>query len=90
MKYRMSALISVAAAVLLTACASETPYYDATFGRATEQVKATQAVQGTRSANAMQMDARALHNGMINYMGDRPAPQAIQGVISGSRGTSGQ
>lgn len=90
MKQPRQLWISLAAGLGLSACAIETPHYDATFGQATEKAKTTQAVQGTRATPAMQMDARALHNGMVNYMGDRPAPQAIQGAIGGSGGAAGQ
>lgn len=73
----------------LSACANETPYLDSRFGQPTAQAQATQAVSGNLADPAMSMDARALHNGMSNYMGDRPAPQAIQGVLSTS-GAVGQ
>ncbi len=74
----------------LSACANETPYLDSRFGQPTAQAQSTQAVTANRADPAMRMDARALHNGMWNYMGDRPAPQAIQGMLSGSGGSSGQ
>lgn len=74
----------------LQGCALETPYLDSRFGQASDQAIATQAVSGNRAPSGGQMNAQALHNGMSNYMGDRPAPQAIQGVLNGSAGGSGQ
>lgn len=73
----------------LSACANETPYLDSRFGQPTAQAQSSQAVSGNRSDPAMRMGARELHNGMSNYMGDRPAPQAIQSVL-GAGGSIGQ
>ena len=70
----------------LVGCASDTPYLDAHFGQASEQARVTQAVPDNRATPAMRMNAQALHNGMVNYMGDRPAPQAIQGVLGNTGG----
>lgn len=75
--------------LLMVGC-SQTPYLDAHFGQSMEQAQATQAVSGNRAPKDGRMNAQALHNGMSNYMGDRPAPQAIQGVLNGSAGGSGQ
>jgi hypothetical protein len=71
--------------------ALDTPYLDAHFGQSSEQARTTQAVPANRATSGNQMNAQALHNGMVNYMGDRPAPQAIQGVLGGTGGgVSGQ
>lgn len=75
----------------LCGCALDTPYLDAHFGQASEQARTTQAVTNNRAPADAQMNAQALHNGMSNYMGDRPAPQAIQGVLGNTGGgASGQ
>jgi len=87
---RSKLLVSVAMTSLIAGCAFDTPHYDATFGQAIEQAKTSQAVQPGRANPSMQMGVRELHNGMVNYLGDKPAPQAIQGVINSSRGGSGQ
>lgn len=86
--YRISCVLFFGASIL-SGCALETPYLDAHFGQATDQAQATQAVNGVRAPTNAQMTARELHNGMSNYMGDRPAPQAIQGVL-GSTGSISQ
>lgn len=83
-------LLVCSLALLVAGCAFETPRYDATFGQASERAKASQAVAAQRASPGMQMGARELHNGMVNYIGDKAAPQAIQGVINSSRGGSGQ
>ena len=74
--------------LVVTGCALETPYLDSHFGQSSEQAQTTQAVSGNRAPTNGRMSAQALHNGMSNYMGDRPAPQAIQGVINNSMGGS--
>lgn len=70
--------------------ALDTPYLDAHFGQSSEQARTTQAVTNNRAPADARMSAQALHNGMSNYMGDRPAPQAIQGVLGNTGGSSGQ
>lgn len=87
MKFHLPAIISIGV-TLLTGCALETPYLDSHFGQATEQSQTTQAVSGNKAPKDGRMSAQALHNGMSNYMGDRPAPQAIQGVLNSSMGSS--
>lgn len=84
-------LIICVGALTITGCALETPYLDAHFGQATEQSQMTQAVQDNQANPSMRMNAQALHNGMVNYMGDKSAPKAIPGVLGGaSGGGSGQ
>lgn len=90
MKCLSNFLMAGSVAALMAGCAFETPHYDATFGQATARAKATQTLPANRADPAMQMSARELHNGMVNYMGDRPAPQAIQGVVNSARGGAGQ
>lgn len=78
-------------ALALSGCALDTPYLDSRFGQASEQAKTTQAIPGNRASANERMNAQALHNGMSNYMGDRPPPQAIPGVLNSSAGgSSGQ
>lgn len=77
-------------ALFLSGCALETPYLDSKFGQASEQAQVTQSVAGNRANPSMQMDARSLHNSMTNYMGDQPAPKAIQGVLNSSSAGGGQ
>ena len=77
-------------AVSISGCALDTPYLDSHFGQASEQAQTTQALPNNRAPTNARMNAQALHNGMSNYMGDRPAPQAIQGVLNSAAGGSGQ
>lgn len=90
MRFLRICILFLTGLVVLQGCALETPYLDSHFGQASNQAITTQAVTGNRAPSGGQMNAQALHNGMSNYMGDRPAPQAIQGVLNGSAGGSGQ
>lgn len=92
MKILSNIALSLIPILLSTGCALDTPYLDSRFGQATEQAQITQALPSNRAPVDGRMSAQALHNGMSNYMGDRPAPQAIQGVLGnmGGGGASGQ